>query len=105
MTNGSIDCGHCVAATPKTSYVTWDKPLLTSATEWLLAGESGVSADLTETLLLLPTRQAGRRLRETLATEMAKRGGGLFPPQTATPALMLAAEESAEPVADTVVCL
>ena len=105
MTNGSIDCGHCVAATPKTSYVTWDKPLLTSATEWLLAGESGVSADLSETLLLLPTRQAGRRLRETLATEMAKRGGGLFPPQTATPALMLAAEESAEPVADTVVCL
>ena len=55
MTNGSIDCGHCVAATPKTSYVTWDKPLLTSATEWLLAGESGVSADLSETLLLLPT--------------------------------------------------
>ena len=105
MTNGSIDCGHCVGATPKTSYVTWDKPLLTSATEWLLAGESGVSADLSETLLLLPTRQAGRRLRETLATEMAKRGGGLFPPQTATPAIVLVDEESAETVADTVACL
>ena len=105
MTNGSIDCGHCVAATPKTSYVTWDKPLLTSATEWLLAGESGATANLSDTLLLLPTRQAGRRLREALATEMAKRGGGLFPPQTATPAVLLVDEESAKPVADTVACL
>ena len=105
MTNGSIDCGHCVGAAPKTTYVTWDKPLLTSATEWLLAGESGVSADLSETLLLLPTRQAGRRLREALANAMAKRGGGLFPPQTATPAIVLVDEESDETVADTVACL
>ena len=105
MTNGSIDCGHCVTETPETSYLTWDKPLLSSATEWLLAGETGTTADLSETLLLLPTQQAGRRLRESLAAEMAKRGGGLFPPQTATPALMLVDEESAETVADTVACL
>ncbi|MBT4901733.1 MAG: hypothetical protein HON54_07485, partial [Verrucomicrobia bacterium] len=91
--------------TPETSYLTWEKPLLTSATEWLLAGETGTTADLSETLLLLPTQQAGRRLRESLAAEMAKRGGGLFPPQMATPALMLVDEESAETVADTVACL
>ncbi|SVB37416.1 uncharacterized protein METZ01_LOCUS190270, partial [marine metagenome] len=105
MTNGAINCGDCVPATPETSHLTWDKPLLTSATEWLLGDEPGATADLSETLLLLPTQQAGRRLREALATEMAKRGGGLFPPQTATSALMLVDEESAEPVADTVVCL
>ena len=105
MTTQSIDYGHCVAATPKTTYLNWDKPLLTLATEWLLTGESAAVADLSETLLLLPTRQAGRRLREALAAEMAKRGGGLFPPQTATPAIMLADEESADTVADTVACL
>ena len=105
MMNGSIDCGHCVTETPETSYLPWDKPLLTSVTEWLLAGETGTTADLSETLLLLPTQQAGRRLRESLAAEMAKRGGGLFPPQTATPALMLVDEESAETTADTVACL
>ena len=92
MTNGAINCGDCVAAAPITSYLTWDKPLLTSATEWLLADESGATANLSETLLLLPTQQAGRRLREALANAMAKRGGGLFPPQTATPAIMLADE-------------
>ncbi len=101
MTNGAINCGDCVAAAPTTSYLTWDKPLLTSATEWLLADESGATANLSETLLLLSTQQAGRRLREALANAMAKRGGGLFPPQTATPAIMLADEESA----DTVACL
>ena len=90
---------------PKTTYLTWDKALLTSATEWLLADESKDSADLSATLLLLPTQQAGRRLREALATEMARRGGGLFPPQTALPAVMLAGGESGEPIADTVACL
>ena len=105
MTNGAINCGDCVAAAPTTSYLTWDKPLLTSATEWLLADESGATANLSETLLLLSTQQAGRRLREALANAMAKRGGGLFPPQTATPAIVLVDEESAETVADTVACL
>ena len=74
-----------MAAAPKTTYLTWDKPLLTSATQWLLADESSDSADLSATLLLLPTQQAGRRLREALATEMARRGGGLFPPQNGAP--------------------
>ena len=105
MTNRSIDCGHYMGAAPETTYLTWDKSLLTSATEWLLADESCVLADLSGTLLLLPTQHAGRRLREALANAMAKRGGGLFPPQTATPAIALVDEESAETVADTVACL
>ncbi|MDP6794780.1 MAG: PD-(D/E)XK nuclease family protein [Verrucomicrobiota bacterium] len=78
--------------------------MLTSGSEWLLAGETGAIADLRGTLLLLPTRQAGRRLRETLAGEMAKHGGGLFPPQMATPALMLTGDEVDDSVADTVAC-
>ncbi len=105
MADEPIELSEGMGAAPKTTYLPWDKPLLTSASEWLLAGETSGTADLSATLLLLPTRQAGRRLREALATEMARRGGGLFPPQTATPALMLVDEESAEPTADTVACL
>lgn len=105
MMSSPIESAEGMGVAPKTTYLTWDKPLLTSATEWLLAGEFGVSADLSETLLLLSTRQAGRRLREALANAMANRGGGLFPPQTATPAIVLVDEESAETVADTVACL
>jgi len=106
MTNGSIDYVRCVAVSPNTTYLTWEKPLLTLASEWLLAGEPGDTADLSGTLLLLPTRQAGRRLREALAAEMANRGGGIFPPQTATPTVLLAdAESAAEPVAGTLACI
>ncbi len=104
MTNRSIDCGHCVAAAPNTTYLPWDRPLLSSASEWLLAGETGGTADLSATLLLMPTRQAGRRLREALVAAMARRGGGLFPPHTATPALMLTGDEADDAIADTVAC-
>ncbi|RTZ69554.1 MAG: hypothetical protein DSZ35_02325 [Verrucomicrobia bacterium] len=105
MMSSPIESSEGMGVAPKITYLTWDKPLLTSATEWLLADESSDSADLSATLLLLPTQQAGRRLREALATEMARRGGGLFPPQTALPAVMLAGGESGEPIADTVACL
>ena len=77
---------------------------MTSATERLLTDFGERLVDLSDTLLLLPTRQAGRRLREALAAEMAKRGGGLFPPQIASPAVMLKGDESDNTVAETVAC-
>jgi len=89
---------------PKKTYLHWDRPLLTSATEWLLGDSRERLVDLSDTLLLLATQQAGRRLREALATEMAKGGGGLFPPQTAPPAVMLNGDEADEMVAETVAC-
>ena len=89
---------------PKKTYLHWDRPLLTSATERLLTDSGERLVDLSDTLLLLPTRQAGRRLREALAAEMAKRGGGLFPPQIASPAVMLKGDESDDTVAEAVAC-
>ena len=89
---------------PEIVYIPWDRPILTTAVDWLLADVGKSVPDLRDRLLLLPTRQAGRRLREVLATEMAKRSGGLVPPQTATPAILLVDEESAEPVASTLAC-
>ena len=56
---------------PKKTYFPWGRPLLSSATEWLLADSDERLVDLSDGLLLLPTQQAGRRLREALATAMA----------------------------------
>ena len=70
---------------PQRTYFNWDQPLLSTCVEWLLGDATGGVANLEDHLLLLPTRQAGRRLREALAWEMHERKGALFPPMTATP--------------------
>jgi len=54
-------------------FIGWEKPLLSGLVEWLLAHE----AEFPGMLLVVPTAQSGRRLRETLA---AARGGILSPP-------------------------
>jgi len=53
-------------------FFTWEKPLLGQAVEYLMGGETAnVSQrrglDLSAQLVVVPTRQAGRRLREALA--------------------------------------
>ena len=70
---------------PEIIQLPWDQPLLTSAVNWLLGEASDRVVDLREWQLILPTRQAGRRLREALAWEMDQRNGALFPPRTGTP--------------------
>jgi ATP-dependent helicase/nuclease subunit B len=74
-----------MADRPEMIKLHWNQPLLTTAVDWLLAGAGEGVPDLRDRLLLLPTRQAGRRLREALAGEMERRGGALFPPMTVTP--------------------
>ncbi len=66
-------------------YKAWNQSLLATAVELLLEGAEGRTVDLRDRLLLLPTRQAGRRLREALAWEMDQQAGSLFPPMTTTP--------------------
>jgi len=88
---------------PQLKHITWDRPLLTSAVDWLLGDASERVVDLREWQLILPTRQAGRRLREALAWEMDKRGGALFPPKTGTPWQLVKADE--QTVASELVCL
>ena len=99
-----LQFGKYMFVVPKTIYLPWNRPLINSSSEWLLAGCDDRLADLSDTLLLLPTRQSGRRLREALASDMAKRGGGIFPPQTATPAVMLLGEGEDDTIAETVAC-
>ena len=57
-----------------------------AVTDWLARGWTGEGPlDLSDTLLIAPTRQAGRRLREALAGYAAKKGQAVFPPRVIMP--------------------
>ena len=75
------------------------KPLVFAATEWLTAQTrvtSGGVKSLAHLLVIVPTRQAGRRLRLALAEQT----GGCLPPLVRLPAQVIApAREPAAPAA------
>lgn len=68
------------------SVLPWTEPLPSSAARWLAAGWEGHSVlDLAHWLVVVPTRQSGRRLREALAALAAERGQAVFPPRVLLP--------------------
>jgi ATP-dependent helicase/nuclease subunit B len=69
-------------------FLGWDGPFLERAAAWLLARRD----ELPRWLVVVPTSQGGRRLREALA-EMA--GGALLSPKIATPGSLLATPDPA----------
>lgn len=71
-------------------FLSWDRPWLAQATAWL-AGEWGGNGplDLSKILAIVPTQQAGRRLREALAGFAAERGSAVFAPRVLTPEAFL----------------
>jgi ATP-dependent helicase/nuclease subunit B len=82
------------------SFLGWERPLLPAAAEWLADGWSGKGPlDLTATLVIVPTRQAGRRLREALAEFAAAKQAAVFPPQVHTPDSWLVAGAEGSAVA------
>ena len=87
---------------PEIVYLPWDRPILTTTVDWLLAEHRDGIPALEECLLLLPTRQAGRRLREAL-TWACKERGGIFPPRTTTPFQLLQSPSSH--IASEVACI
>ena len=63
---------------------------MAQAVEWLAAGWGGEAPlDLANRLVVVPTRQAGRRLREALAEHASRRGQAVFPPRVVTPDALL----------------
>ena len=78
---------------PEIIHLPWDQPIVATAVDWLVADAGGDRVDLSETWVLLPTRQAGRRLREALAWACRERGG-VFPPRTGTPFQLLNHQET-----------
>ena len=64
----------------------WDRPLLPQAVEFLVRDWSGAGPlDLSALLVVVSTRQSGRRLREGLAAWAATRGQAVFSPQVILP--------------------
>ena len=66
---------------PEIIHLPRDQPIVATAVDWLVAGAGDDRVDLSETWVLLPTRQAGRRLREALAWACRERGGVFRPEQ------------------------
>lgn len=69
----------------------WNRPLPAQAAAWLACGWSGAGAlDLGDWLVVVPTRQSGRRLREALAEHAAARGSAVLAPRVVLPEDLLA---------------
>lgn len=72
--------------TPRLHLLPWDRPLLPQAVDLLAAGWTGDGPlDLSGLLVIVPTRQSGRRLREALAARAHTRGQAVFPPRVVPP--------------------
>jgi ATP-dependent helicase/nuclease subunit B len=78
-------------------FLPWDRPLPAQAAAWLAHGWHGdAPLDLSGMLVVVPTRQSGRRLREALAEHASACAQGVFAPRVLTPEALLApgAEDS-----------
>lgn len=72
-------------------FLAWDRPLLPQAVEFLAGGwNGGGPLDLRELLVVVPTKQAGRRLREALAAHAAKHGAAVLSPRVMLPESLVA---------------
>ena len=81
-------------------FLSWERPLLPQAVAFLAREWSGAGPlDLSRTLVVVPTRQAGRRLREALAAHAAERGSAVFPPRVMMPESLVSAAVAEEGIA------
>jgi ATP-dependent helicase/nuclease subunit B len=81
---------------PPRHFLPWDRPLLEQAAGWLLdlAGDAR-PIDLSHLLVIVPTKNAGRRLREMLANLADERGTAVIPPLAAPPSILTRPETGA----------
>ena len=76
-------------------FLGWDEPVLDLAVRFLAGGWTDGPLDLSAVLAVVPTRQAGRRLRQHLAAFADSRGTGVLPPRTVPPEVLLARRSTA----------
>jgi len=67
-------------------FVGWDEPAVSSVRRYLIPDRTPGVVDLEPVLVVAPTRQAGRRLREALARHCHDAGGSLLSARIVTPA-------------------
>ncbi|HEY8995817.1 MAG TPA: PD-(D/E)XK nuclease family protein, partial [Lacunisphaera sp.] len=78
-------------------FLPWDRPLPAQAAAWLAQGWNGTGPlDLSGWLVIVPTRQSGRRLREALAEHAAARDAAVLAPRVLLPEDLLTPAEDAK---------
>ncbi|MDY6911021.1 MAG: hypothetical protein SVM79_01480, partial [Chloroflexota bacterium] len=70
----------------------WQAPLTEKVSQFLLLPELSRTVDLGNNLIVVPTRQAGRRLREALAQHCARHNTALLSPRVVIPTFFLRPE-------------
>ncbi len=85
---------------PKRHFIGWDRPVLHATADWLAGETSYGLLDLSGWLVVVPTRHAGRRLREHLAQLAGNEGGGVVPPTVVTPQSLIAIGNEGVSMAD-----
>ena len=81
-------------------FLGWDAPVTTKVQQFLLPSQPQGPVDLEKQLIVVPTRQAGRRLREALALHAAEQNTALLSPRVVTPAFFLRSEHESARVAN-----
>lgn len=71
-------------------FLGWDRPFIQAVTEWMIPTLPLGPPDFSRQWILVPTRQAGRRLRQALASRCALGETGLLGLRVTTPAMLLA---------------
>ncbi|HBA86288.1 MAG TPA: hypothetical protein DCZ95_19575 [Verrucomicrobia bacterium] len=88
--------------TPERIFTGWDEPVTEQIRRRLIPEEPKGPVDLGRLLIVVPTRKAERRLRETLARYCARYSTALLSPHIVTPAYFIRTEQdAAESVAGT----
>jgi ATP-dependent helicase/nuclease subunit B len=81
-------------------FLDWDAPVTAKVREFLLPQHLSGPVDLGKDLIVVPTRQAGRRLREALALHCAEQKTALLSPQVVTPPFLLHSSDEPANVAN-----
>ncbi|MBK8093732.1 MAG: PD-(D/E)XK nuclease family protein [Verrucomicrobiaceae bacterium] len=85
--------GNAVAGSLTRRFLGWERSLLRAVAEHLAAEWDGHGAlDLDGWLIIVPTRNAGRRLREALAMLAAEKNAAVLPPRVVTPDFLTSPE-------------
>ena len=66
-------------------FLGWDASVTTKVQQFLLPSHLSGPIELENQLIVVPTRQAGRRLREALAVHCAEQSTALLSPHVVTP--------------------
>ncbi|MFO7712258.1 MAG: hypothetical protein R6V51_03480 [Dehalococcoidia bacterium] len=81
-------------------FLGWDGPVTERVRQFLLPSQLSGPVDLESHLIVAPTRQAGRRLREALAMHCAGQNTALLSPRVVTPAFFLRSDHAPGRVAN-----